>query len=441
MAQLRLFHNNKNLKTLKEFASFYNIKITDEFTIKDFFEYNRESIFNQLTINQIIDLRKELGKEKLTAEDLKVDMTLPCPCTLYVEQKYVTYNLHVKNNNLQYPTTDLIAFQDAEIQKIIQDPSLDLGEQYRKTIPGIRVMGWFKALHYYDKERGTSNGIDNIYNAITNFIDLSPYILSLNTTVNANGGSFSLTLPHIPLYITMLKGEHTPSILNSKGNVNADMGSQGLDLIINPSQGESFLSEDKSQIYVKSSLFQQDYFSWLLSTNDLLFISFNAMEGVVNDDLSNHVWDMIALIDSISISKDANGGVSVNVSGRDLMKLITDDSRIFFPNSVSNGTNCPFDNTEAVLSGGDINGILERNGTENRNENGELPLLDGTLPVFAMEPNDFTIDFVIKAVVSQLANMRIVPEFLFTSWGDKRTRFTDFTPIVKPTDENTKTTA
>ena len=441
MTQLRLFHNNKNLKTLNEFASFYNIKITEEFTIKDFFEYNREYIFNQLTINQITELRKELGKEELSKDDLKVDMTLPCPCTLYVEQKYVTYNLYVKNNNLQYPTTNVIAFQDAEIQKIIQDTFLKLGQQYRKIIPGIRVMGWFKALHFYDKERGTSNGIDNIYNAVTNFIDLSPYILSLNTTVNGNGGNFSLTLPHVPLYTLTLQGEMEPSILNTKGNVNADMGSQGVDMIINPQQGAEFLTDDKSQIYVKSSLFQQDYFSWLISTNDLLFISFNAMTDVIDDDLSNHTWDMIALIDNVSVSKDANGGVSVSISGRDLMKLITDDSRMFFPNSVSNGTNCPFDNTETVLSGGDFNGILERDGRENRNERGELPLLDGTLPVFAMEPNDFTIDFVIKAVVSQLANMRIVPEFLFTSWGDKRTKFTDFTPIVKPTNENTKTTA
>lgn len=450
MSQIRLTHTNANLKTLSEFANFFNIAISEKFTIKNFFDYNRELIFNQLNIKQKTEIAKELGKSEteLTAEDLKEDMTLPCPCNLILDDKYMVYNLVVKNNSFQIPVTDTIAFQNSEIKKILQDPYFipdedkDEDNLYKKILPGIRVLGWFKALHYHDKEKNTSNNIDNIYSSVANFIDLSPYIQALSTSVSLNGGSFSISLPHIPLYTDYVaQNDMIPSILNSYGNVNKTDG-QG-EAVINAKQGNDLLASDEGGgLYVKSSIFQKDYFNWLIQPNDLIFIAFNAMDEVIDDNLSGKTWDMIALVDSVSFSKDANGNSGVNVSGRDLMKLITDDSRMFFPNSVSNGTNCVFDNTEAVLSGaGDFNGVMHINGKSNTNDAGELPVINGTLPVFAMEPNDYSIDFVIKAVVSKLANMRIVPDYLFTSWGDKRTKFSDLKPIVEPAQSNSKTTS
>jgi hypothetical protein len=138
---------------------------------------------------------------------------------------------------------------------------------------------------------------------------------------------------------------------------------------------------------------------------------------------------MIGLIDNVSLSKDASGNVRVDVSGRDLMKIITDDSSIFYPQGVTNGTNNVFngfDNTETCLQGGDKDGILYDGAKQN--SRGVLRQLSGAINIFACEPNDFSIDFVIKTVVSHLANMNIVPNDLFVSWGDKRTRFSTLKP-------------
>ena len=62
------------------------------------------------------------------------------------------------------------------------------------------------------------------------------------------------------------------------------------------------------------------------------------------------------------------------------------------------------------------------------NQDGSPRQLTNMINVFAQEPNDFSIDFVIKTIISHLANLQIVPDDLFVSWGDKRTMFSDFKP-------------
>jgi hypothetical protein len=171
-----------------------------------------------------------------------------------------------------------------------------------------------------------------------------------------------------------------------------------------------------------------------MQSNDLIFISFNGMDELTDDNLANKNYDMIGLIDSVSLSKDSNGNMRVDVSGRDLMKVITEDSSIFFYQSVANGDSNVFkrmskgfDNTETCLQGGDVDSLFTYNGAK-LSANGTTRQLNGAINVFACEPNDLSIDFVIKTVVSHLANMNIVPDDLFVSWGNKRTRFSTLKP-------------
>ena len=152
------------------------------------------------------------------------------------------------------------------------------------------------------------------------------------------------------------------------------------------------------------------------------------MKDLTDDNLAGHAFDMIALVDSVSVSRNANSVISVDVTGRDLMKLITDDSSIFFPLGVSSGSNNIFQNTETVNKGGDLSSVYRYNGAESKNA---MRQINGMLNIFACEPNDFSIDFVLKTVVSHLANMQIVPSNLFTSWGDKRTTFSTLKPKNK----------
>ena len=111
---MKLYHNNSTIKTLEEFAKQNKIFLGGDesktgkkpLTIESFFELNRVEIFNQMTVSQKIEYIKENGfmsetetdEEtgeplqlkvwELTPDHLSPDMTLPCPCYLYIDIRY-----------------------------------------------------------------------------------------------------------------------------------------------------------------------------------------------------------------------------------------------------------------------------------------------------------------------------------------------------------------
>lgn len=411
---LKLYNNNSSLELLSQFAEFYKIRFTSEFTLQKFFEINRDSIFSQIDTEQKQELAIELNKpaEELTSADINLETKLPCPCYLFIQEKYVSYSLIAKNTNFQLSTDSAIAFEDEYIKSIFQDKGATV-RNYTRTNPGCRVLGWFKTM-WFSKEKDNTD-LDDIYNLKQSFLDLSKYVVSLNTNVGASGGNFTISFPHIPLYShTALKGDYSSE--------EYDMGNTHN---ISSSSNRNIIPDN-----VRSSVNIFDYFNWLIQANDLLFISFDDMKGLVDENLSGHQFDLIGLVDSVSLSKNPQGSLSVNVSGRDLMKVITDDSSIFYYQGVSAGNYDilkSYDNTETVLRGGDLDGMIFNGGTKDINNN-TLRQLNGNINIFACEPNDFSIDFIIKTVMSHLANMSVVPDDLFVSWANRRTTISALKP-------------
>lgn len=420
---LKLYNNNPSLETLAQFADFYKIQFTDKFKLQNFFEINRNEIFSQLSNEQKQEIAGSLSKSitELTSADINKDIKLPCPCYLFIEEKYVSYSLIAKNTNFQVPTSSAIAFEDEQIKSTLQDDGATL-ENATRIVPGCRVIGWFKTMWFSKIANGGENAkkdteLDDIYNLKQSFLDLSKYVVSINTNVGNSGGNFTISLPHIPLY-EQLGG----LILKSYVQDQHEFGNQ------------PFVKADKSTKIIpdtiRSSVNTFDYFNWLIQANDLLFISFDNMNGLIDENLAGHKFDMIGLVDSVSISKNPQGNLSVDISGRDLMKVITDDSSIFFYQGVSAGNYDilkSYDNSETVLRGGDLDGMIFNGGTKNVNDSA-LRQLNGNINIFACEPNDFSIDFVIKTVMSHLANMSVVPDDLFISWANKRTTISALKP-------------
>lgn len=413
MTYLKLYNpNNRALTTLTKFANFYKINLSGSFTLDNFFEINKSNIFNQLSNEQLQALAESKSKEisELTEDDIDKDIELPCPCYLFIEDRYVSYSLIAKNTNFQISEVDTIAFQDAQIQEILNEDTTSVS-YIKRMKPSCRVIGWFKTM-YFDKSNNntTNSGLDNIYNLKQTFLDLSKYILSLSTNVSSGGGSFQFSLPHIPLY---------------KGSLDAlNMGNITLSSLGNSSAIKQNVQADQSMA-IKSEIFSFDYFEWLIQSNDLIFLSFDEISDLEDDNLAGHNFDMIGLVDSVAISKNANGQITVDVSGRDLTKILSEDSSVYFYQGVSSGEDKVFkgfDNTETVIKGGDLDSVMLYKGATQQ-VNGTMRQLNGNINIFACEPNDFSIDFVLKTVVSHLANMSVVPDDLFTSWGDKRTRF------------------
>lgn len=427
----KLYHNNPNVKTLEEFCQISGVHFDDKYKLKDFFEDNRQNILNQMDNFQKVEYISENGLNKkvvdLEASDLKIDMTLPCPLTLVILKRLVTYTIAEKQQTIQEPVFDTVALQDAQIRSSCLDDNIrfSLAPFVRKERMACSVVGFFKTM-YYNKQDSSNKDLgkaDGIYQMSSNFINISDYIFQLNTSVGQQGGSFSFSLPHVPLYRRDEENLHIDNSFAMKKSDNV------LNRYIN---GDFMTLDDFNETpVVKSELSSMNYFSWLISKNDLIFISFNEVDPSMfeDDNIAGNSFDMIGLVDNVSLSKDSQGNITVNVSGKDLMKLLSDDSSIYFPNATTVNQGNFFDNVEGALRSGDAAGVDTTNGKTKDNPM-RMPST-GSIKPFNEECNGFTIDYIIKVVIKELTNTQICPSEIFSSWKERRTKFVNLTPKNK----------
>ena len=424
MSQFTLYHNNNNLKTLSDFMEANRII---GISVDDLFDYkyndtksNRDLFFEQMSTEEKALYSKELGKTKddpaITASDLKSDMTLPCPCIFKIDSKYLVREIAISQTNFQASTDDIYAFENSHIQNILNNEGYNIKKYAKKVAPSCSVWGWFKSLYY----SGSTFFGDHYQSKDNKFVNISDFIIDVNTNVTAQGGTFSITLP----------------IIHSVGKSETKLVTGGSKFLIDgytdrfASQAELFIynryasRENRKNFFHKVGISSMDdnYFNWLIQSNDLIFISFEELE--LESESGSKVFDMIGLVENVSVNVDASGRGSVSVSGKDLMKLITDDNSLFFNTSSASGESRIFSNTESAGKQGDIRDADMIGGSENSPEN-RLRLSTNQIDVFAL-PFNRSIDFVIKGVISQLANIEVVPDYVFTSWGDARTKFRDF---------------
>lgn len=427
----KLYHNNPNVKTLEEFCQISGVHFDDKYKLKDFFEDNRQNILNQMDNFQKVEYISENGLNKkvvdLEASDLKIDMTMPCPLTLVILKRLVTYTIAEKQQTIQEPVFDTVALQDAQIRSSCLDDNIrfSLAPFVRKERMACSVIGFFKTM-YYNKRDSSNKDLgkaDGIYQMSSNFINISDYIFQLNTSVGQQGGSFSFSLPHVPLYRRDEENLHIDNSFAMKESDNV------LNRYIN---GDFMTLDDFNETpVVKSELSSMNYFSWLISKNDLIFISFNEVDPSMleDDNIAGNSFDMIGLVDNVSLSKDSQGNITVNVSGKDLMKLLSDDSSIYFPNATTVNQGNFFDNVEGALRSGDAAGVDTTNGKTKDNPM-RMPST-GSIKPFNEECNGFTIDYIIKVVIKELTNTQICPSEIFSSWKERRTKFVNLTPKNK----------
>lgn len=424
MSQFTLYHNNNNLKTLSDFMEANRII---GISVDDLFDYkyndtksNRDLFFEQMSTEEKALYSKELGKTKddpaITASDLKSDMTLPCPCIFKIDSKYLVREIAISQTNFQASTDDIYAFENSHIQNILNNEGYNIKKYAKKVAPSCSVWGWFKSLYY----SGSTFFGDHYQSKNNKFVNISDFIIDVNTNVTAQGGTFSITLP----------------IIHSVGKSETKLVTGDSKFLIDgytdrfASQAELFIynryasRENRKNFFHKVGISSMDdnYFNWLIQSNDLIFISFEELE--LESESGSKVFDMIGLVENVSVNVDASGRGSVSVSGKDLMKLITDDNSLFFNTSSASGESRIFSNTESAGKQGDIRDADMIGGSENSPEN-RLRLSTNQIDVFAL-PFNRSIDFVIKGVISQLANIEVVPDYVFTSWGDARTKFIDF---------------
>lgn len=411
-----IIHDQKSVVTMEDFIAFYHI---DDITPEKLFDDNRENIFAAMSWIDKCAYMVQHGitgpSDTLTAD--KLDPTMPLPrfakIRVYytnVRQENVIYVSNVKAN-----VTDYTKWADERLLEITDSNGFRsegnvVTKDYRKMAPNIRVCGWFKALDFLNKNRTKRSSA---------VLDISRFIGAMTVNNSKNGGNFTFSLPHVAIekVIRGTEGTLTDTVYS------ADI-------------------EDKS--YYKTTFADDvsrgdyDYFNWLISPNDVIFLRFEKTVEEINDDLNNKtgeptlhgdVWDMIGLVDTVSISTDAQGSISnITVKGRDLMKLLIDDGSFFFPAAMDLGARELFANTSGISPtaygdglGANLNCKNAINRLLGRNVSGVI------LPFVG---NMYTLEFVLKEVVNWLSNIAIAPDYLFKPWGDERTMMADIEPAA-----------
>ena len=412
---------------------------------QELFDLNKDLIWQQYT-----ELDKEIeksvsGKWPESADDLSLQSWLPAPCVLRINPSKVTAELAIAQTNAQVNTDDFYAFAADKIQDIYQDEGYRVADSSKRS-PDCSVLGWFKSLYYVglDSKGKKTDKIER--QDFTEFADLSRHIISLATSVTSNGGSFTIRLPIISarsegvsVIYEVLKGENGEKI-------HGDMlGQRG-----NASKNDvTYEYGNKGEYYAKSSFddIEANYFNWLISSNDILFISFEKldMELVketanwysgdadnfkIGTKLAEGIYDMIGLVDEVKVvTNSQSSDAYVEITGRDLMKLLIEDGSFFFNPSTTSDPSGVFANEQSYGKQGDIREADVMNNTYNNPIN-RLRRVTGEIDIFANRIN-MDISYILKGVISQLANVEVVPGYVFETWGEDRTKYIELEPEKK----------
>lgn len=425
---------NNEEQTLSDFAKKNGITmgLPDLLNYKD----NSTSILSSYNNNQKVSNNNQ-ATENLIGVGAKVKVPLA-----NVESK----SIYLINQTIIY-NTNYNAFIEAEVKRLIDNPNYKklnitgsdqkYGSVFRRQ-DALSVWIWCKSAD-------DGNG---------KLIDITGYVESISTTVTKEGGNFSLTLPSMnygrasvsidsfgsdtnTFYLNSKKEYYYRGYVNfiSKNSTHKNVNSDNLRLVADTSINDSSSTIGVSGKYWKRN---KSYFETLIQNQDVIWIRFEKIEAdkkrdqILNEDqvvdskqLVGEIFDMIGLVDVCTESDTAAGAIrNVSVSGRDLSKLLIDDGTYFFPVEyiAKNSEDIIRNSTQRKSSRRLI--IPSQNkddkGNDNPYKNYNYSESGGLIPDIQF---DFTRTQSIKEwvtfIFSQLANIKICPDNLFTAYKDK----------------------
>lgn len=413
---------SKKDQTVAEFIESNNILMTENELIS--YLDNGNSIFKSYNQKQKIEYKKASKELIVSGTKVMIPMyQLAAPKSIYTVNQTII-------ENLKYT-----AFVEKEVRKLLDNPdykkinnfassdeqSLNFGSLF-KRMNNISVWVWSKATDF-------SNG--------SHLIDITPFIIDLNTNVGENGGNFSMTLPTI-----------TYESLKSKETAE----SKDFDIPVTWMQSELFESfvsknstheltdfdsndikcdykDDNDEIKVNNKILKRkpSFFNTILQKNDVVFIRFErlAVDRVYSGyesgefrkipaaDLAGNVYDMIGLIDTVALATNGeNSDQIVSIQGRDLSKLLIDDSIYNF--IVGYGVQ---DREQIIKNSNQTKstGRIAIDVDEARYNVGDGIAQDLEFNFFQTHSIDEWITF----ILSQLTNITIAPDNLFNGYKNR----------------------
>lgn len=224
--------------------------------------------------------------------------------------------------------------------------------------------------------------------ALDKVLDISPYVVSMNTVKTKQAGMFNLILS--PFYFN------------------------GSSLKFGDSYIEQF------NVLSNAGALVRDLLEKKIQQNDVVFLRFERLKKEVREEslttqkleleipnsqvAGNNVWDMIGFVDACTMQYTAdNNSRIVTIQGRDVGKMFTDDGCYFIPlANISNSSSSwysPGDSSSAWYKRNIITGMYDY------------------MWVYSFK----TIQDSLWFILNVMSNIEIAPSKLFDSWNSKRT--------------------
>lgn len=343
--------------------------LTDKNLLKTY-ENQKESINRQTKEQRQSTLQTLSSRLSINQIDIGTILYIP-DFAISQENLIIQSNQNVKQETFKEFYVNELRFLELDSNYRHLDEELDgnLGV-VKKMFPDQTVWLWSKALSESDTIEGK-------------IINLSPFIQSLNTSVSETGGNWSITLP--PIVANWNNGWEMKGLKESNQII----------------ARASFQDKKKGENY---------YFYNVIQSNDIVFIRFETLRNEVkeriksnksfeinNSELPSGIYDMIALVDSVTINVNpTTNDVSITVQGRDLVKLLIDDGTYFFATD--------------YIEGGSF--VQNQNDEAKRKANERIEGKLYQLSLSAIKSIDFSLKFIINA----LSNIDICNDNVFSSY-------------------------
>lgn len=418
MEIIEIIHTNPSLTTLREIAEDLLISFDEGFGLQEWFEYGDNK-------KNIKLLYRESDGAEARIDLIRVGTLLQVPVENFSK---MSEEIAAIATNTVVPNSNFKAFIEQNVSRLINN------ESYQKLILN-------------DEGFDSTNNIGNFYKISTKFnvwiacralgwkvFNVTPFVQNLVISSTETGGNFSVKLAPITCVYDEEKGWIIDESLLDKFTFNGQKNFFFKDTLLSKVKA----THNNEFVFKRKNFL----FSTVLSANDLVFIQgerlkveddaqeandllaspdfiFRTIIGnrrensdLVSDSfyeklmsLPMRLWDMIGLIDVPAQSyQAASSEVSIDVNGRDLMKLLIEDGTYFFPLDF------------ASSKGGFVN--YEKGQTAmKRLVNGELSFFNAFV--------DRSIEYTVKFIFNQLSNIEICPDNIFKFWpeGSKSTRF------------------
>lgn len=405
----------------------YRTLIEPGIGIEGFFQTNQERIFSKYGAGERADYLDSNGEpvstRPLTTFPIKIGTVIHIPKT----QAFVEVAL-IAGYDQTEATSGVDNFLADNLKKLLSDPGyypIDktefkpgegiLSRQY----PNMSVWVWCRALSPESVDYIPISSRDTLPDFVDdgsfesyaerrrklirhfgmdgNLIDITPFILNANTSVDASGGNFSLSLAPI------------------EGERDTATGWRPSEKTIQAINSNEFVAHAKINKYnLDSETYERTKFLFhnVIQPNDVVFIRFETLlleedrqdpsaewEYIISkEEIAGKNYDMIGLVDQNNISSRSHGSVevSIDISGRDLTKLLNEDGSYFYPLAYTNYGESEFGDQK----------LLRR------------LTITGKYPLFG-EYAYRSIQYSIEFIVNQVSNITITPDNLFTSYGDR----------------------